>query len=145
MTVDTLPALRTASVGERTVGYAEYGDPDGVPALFLHGTPGCRLTRPLDEDLYSRLGLRVLVVDRAGYGASSPLAGRRVVDSVDDLIAVLDSEPPALGGPHQLAVGRGAGARPPLTAGLIPPAAEPRTAAGRVRAARPRPASRGSG
>ena len=112
MTVDTLTALRTTEVDGRTVGYAEYGAPDGVPALFLHGTPGCRLTRPLDDDLYARLGLRVLVVDRAGYGASDPIPGRRVVDSVADLLAVLEVEgvEKALvvggsgGGPHALAL-----------------------------------------
>ena len=27
----------------RHLGYAEYGDPEGVPLLFFHGTPGSRL------------------------------------------------------------------------------------------------------
>ena len=26
----------------RQLGYADYGDPDGTPVMFFHGTPGSR-------------------------------------------------------------------------------------------------------
>jgi pimeloyl-ACP methyl ester carboxylesterase len=29
----------------RSLAYAEFGDPDGRPVLFFHGTPGYRATR----------------------------------------------------------------------------------------------------
>ena len=28
----------------RAIGFAEYGDPDGLPVLALHGTPGVQST-----------------------------------------------------------------------------------------------------
>ncbi len=109
----TGPQLLEAPVaGGRTVGYCAYGPADGVPVLFLHGTPGGRLTRAEDEDLYDRLGLRLLVPSRPGYGGTSPLQDRRVVDVVGDLVAVLDAEHVERaivfggsgGGPHALAL-----------------------------------------
>lgn len=55
-----------------TVGYAEFGVPDGQPLIYVHGSPTCRL-EPLTifsgavraaEDL----GIRVFVPDRPGLG-----------------------------------------------------------------------------
>ena len=59
----------------RELAFATWGDPSGFPVLSLHGTPGCRLSRWPDEDVYRRLGVRVVTHDRAGYGRST----RRVV------------------------------------------------------------------
>jgi pimeloyl-ACP methyl ester carboxylesterase len=56
----------------------------------LHGTPGCRLERWPDEDLYRRLGVRLVTHDRAGYGRSTRRPGRRIVDAVDDVVALAD-------------------------------------------------------
>jgi pimeloyl-ACP methyl ester carboxylesterase len=103
---------REVTVAGRTVAYAQYGAVGGVPAVLLPGSPGGRLSRPLDDGLYDRLGLSVLVPDRPGYGASTPNAGRRVVDVALDLLAVLDAESVdsavvlggSGGGPHALAL-----------------------------------------
>ncbi len=107
------PSRLTTEVEDgRTVGYCVYGPADGVPVLFLHGTPGGRLARAADEELYDRLGVRLLVPSRPGYAGTSPLPGRRVVDVVGDLTAVLDVEQVERavvvggsgGGPHALAL-----------------------------------------
>lgn len=74
----------------RELAYALWGDLDGFPVLVLHGTPGCRLERWPDEDLYRRLGILVVTHDRAGYGRSTRRPGRRVVDEVDDVAALAD-------------------------------------------------------
>lgn len=74
----------------RELAFALWGDPDGFPVLFLHGTPGCRLERWPDEDLYRRLGVFVVTHDRAGYGRSTRRPGRRIVDEVDDVVALAD-------------------------------------------------------
>ena len=74
----------------RDLAYATWGDPDGFPILQLHGTPGCRLERWPDEELYRRLGVLVVTHDRAGYGRSTRRPGRRVVDEVDDVVALAD-------------------------------------------------------
>ena len=50
----------------RTVAFALWGDLDGFPVLALHGTPGCRLNRWPDEDLYRRLGVCLITHERAG-------------------------------------------------------------------------------
>src|SRR2546425_12653883 len=60
--------------------------PDGAPVLFFHGAPGSRLQCP-DPDLP---GVRLVTMDRPGYGGSDPKPARRLVDWHDDVAAVLD-------------------------------------------------------
>lgn len=96
----------------RTYGYAEWGDPAGAPLFWIHGTPGGRLSRHPDTSLWQRLGLRVVTVDRPGYGLSTPLPGRPVAHIAADVAAVADQlglDRFAVlggsgGGPHALAV-----------------------------------------
>jgi pimeloyl-ACP methyl ester carboxylesterase len=95
----------------RAVAFAVWGDPAGFPVLRLHGTPGCRLMRWPDEDVYASLGVCFVTHDRAGYGRSSRLRGRRVVDDVDDVRLIADElgferfgvTGGSGGGPHALA------------------------------------------
>jgi pimeloyl-ACP methyl ester carboxylesterase len=59
--------------GGRTMAVDEVGDPAGPPVLYLHGTPDSRLARHPDDGLAAAVGVRLLAVDRQGYGGSSPL------------------------------------------------------------------------
>jgi pimeloyl-ACP methyl ester carboxylesterase len=79
----------TSSDG-RTLCFAEWGAPDGFPIVFLHGTPGGRLNRITDDDVYRSLGIRWITYDRPGYGYSERFAGRAVVDCVPDVTAIVD-------------------------------------------------------
>ncbi len=96
----------------RSVAYAQWGDPVGMPVMDLHGTPGSRLGRPPDEDKLTALGIRLITYDRAGYGWSDRQRGRHVVDCVGDVAAIADElgleQFAAMGGsgggPHLLAV-----------------------------------------
>jgi pimeloyl-ACP methyl ester carboxylesterase len=96
----------------RTLGVAEWGDPDGVPVFVLHGMPGSRLRRPPDEPAIRALGLRLITYDRPGYGRSTRHAGRRVVDCADDVRVIAHDlgidrfrvSGASAGGPHALAV-----------------------------------------
>jgi len=55
----------------RQLGFAEYGDPYGSPLFYFHGFPGSRFeVMPLDE-IFLRLGIRVLAPDRPGIGLST--------------------------------------------------------------------------
>lgn len=98
----------------RVVAWATWGDPSGRPLLVLHGTPGSRLARSADPELYERIGAYVATFDRPGYGRSTAQAGRTVASAADDSLAVADSlgwDGFAVlgvsgGGPHALAVAR---------------------------------------
>jgi pimeloyl-ACP methyl ester carboxylesterase len=104
--------LRTLDTPDgRTLAYAVWGDPNGFAIFALHGTPGCRLERWPDEDLYRRLGVMVVTHDRAGYGKSDRRRGRCVADEADDVRALADElgvdrfgvTGASGGGPHALA------------------------------------------
>lgn len=59
----------------RTIGYPEYGDTDGIGVLWSHGGPGCRLEPKPYGDAASAAGLRLVGIDRPGYGLSTPPTG----------------------------------------------------------------------
>lgn len=102
---------RFAAPGERTIALAEWGDPDGVPWFVFHGTPGGRISCWMDPEIYRRHGLRRLTFDRPGYGSSTRLPARRVVDVVSDVVLMADAlgierfvvSGGSGGGPHALA------------------------------------------
>lgn len=110
--LDAEPRTGTMSAWDgRTLGYVDGGDPTGYPVIGLHGTPGCRLSRMIDDSIYAQAGVRYITTDRAGYGLSSRHRGRSVADEADDVLAVADGlalEKFAVvggsgGGPHALA------------------------------------------
>jgi pimeloyl-ACP methyl ester carboxylesterase len=53
--------------------WAEWGRADGPAALLLHTTPGSRLLDP-DPVATAAAGVRLITVDRPGFGASDPVA-----------------------------------------------------------------------
>ncbi|MGH3416946.1 MAG: alpha/beta fold hydrolase [Actinocrinis sp.] len=78
------------TTGDRRITVEEWGAPDGIPVLLMHGTPGSRLgPRPRASVLY-RLGIRLVVYDRPGYGGSDRKPGRRVADGATDAAVVAD-------------------------------------------------------
>jgi pimeloyl-ACP methyl ester carboxylesterase len=102
----------------RTVTYCVWGPSHGGPVFWLHGVPGSRFLRHPDET-YERVGARVVTYDRAGYGGSDPLSGRRVIDTAADVVAIADAEGfdqfavsgVSAGGPYALAVAARHGGR----------------------------------
>src|SRR5262245_28757373 len=75
----------------RKLAYAEFGDPDGLPVLYCHGSPGSRLEPLLigDERL-RQAGLRVIAPDRPGMGGSDFQRGRRLTDWPADVVRLAD-------------------------------------------------------
>jgi len=93
-----------------SLAYAEWGDRGGRPVLLFHGTPGSRLLCP-DADATEALGVRLITVDRPGYGRSDPAPDFSILTWADDFAALhqrLDLPPcPVVGwsggGPYALA------------------------------------------
>lgn len=75
---------------DRELTYAEYGCPEGVPVVFLHGTPGSRRLGQAFETVAEELGIRLLSLDRPGYGRSSPWPDRSIDDAGEFVGALLD-------------------------------------------------------
>jgi pimeloyl-ACP methyl ester carboxylesterase len=97
----------------RTLAWHVWGAPDGIPVLRLQGTPGSRFSRHPKSDIWERLGVRVIMADRPGYGASTRMPGRGLASVADDLVELLDHigldrvsvTGVSGGGPHVLALG----------------------------------------
>lgn len=58
----------------RVLACDDVGDPDGTVVVYLHGAPDCRLARHPDDALAAACGVRLVAVDRPGYGWSDPPA-----------------------------------------------------------------------
>jgi pimeloyl-ACP methyl ester carboxylesterase len=75
----------------RRLAYAYFGDKQGLPVIYFHGTPSSRL-EPLiigNESLAAR-GLRVVAFDRPGLGGSDFLPGRTIGDIANDAAQLAD-------------------------------------------------------
>jgi len=82
---------RTVDIGGgRSLGYREYGDPDGSPVVNCHGGLVCGLDVAPFHDAARAIGVRLISPDRPGLGASSPSPGRTTADWADDVRALLD-------------------------------------------------------
>lgn len=74
----------------RDLGWLELGDPSGWPVLGIHGTPGSRLQLAMDTAVLAGGGVRLVLVDRPGYGLSSFQPRRRLVDWPADVAELAD-------------------------------------------------------
>ena len=74
----------------RTLACLELGEPAGPPVLYFHGFPGSRLEARVAADAATRLGVRLLAVDRPGFGQSTFQPGRTVADWAADVAALAD-------------------------------------------------------
>jgi pimeloyl-ACP methyl ester carboxylesterase len=69
----------------RWLGFAEYGDPQGIPLFAFHGTPGSRLMVEAADAPARARGVRVIAPDRPGFGLSSGSAARQIGDWPQDV------------------------------------------------------------
>jgi pimeloyl-ACP methyl ester carboxylesterase len=86
-----MPDSHTLTVAGRDVGYIDYGPHNGTPVLWCHGGPGSRLEPATQAPAAARAGLRLIGIDRPGYGRSTPQPGRSIADWVADGLAVADA------------------------------------------------------
>jgi pimeloyl-ACP methyl ester carboxylesterase len=80
------PVARTheiASPDGASLFVRDWGPVDGTPIVHHHGMPGCSLSVPGGWDAAKQVGVRVISIDRPGYGRSARRPGRRVADAAE--------------------------------------------------------------
>jgi pimeloyl-ACP methyl ester carboxylesterase len=77
--------------GSRRIGWCARGPIDGTPVVYLHGWPGSRLEqRVIPREALERFGVRLLSVDRPGWGNTDKLHAKRSAKALD-VLAVCDT------------------------------------------------------
>lgn len=108
------PDDRTLQLGDgRTLGYRIFGDPNGRPLFFFHGTPGSRFCLSSSDLIAKVSGLRLILPERPGYGISTKQPKRKFADWASDVIELADQlglgsfsvSGSSGGGPYALACG----------------------------------------
>jgi pimeloyl-ACP methyl ester carboxylesterase len=69
---------------------ADSGIGDAAAVLWCHGGPGSRLEPAYLRRVASEAGLRIIGIDRPGYGLSTPQPGRTIAAWVPEALAVAD-------------------------------------------------------
>lgn len=78
--------------GDRQIGFAEFGDPQGRAVFWLHGTPGARRQIPTEARMYAEQNhIRLIGVDRPGIGSSTPHQYDTVRNFAEDLHTIADT------------------------------------------------------
>ncbi|BCA80347.1 alpha/beta hydrolase [Desulfuromonas sp. AOP6] len=72
-------------------GISEFGTPTGKPLFYFHGFPGSRLEARIIHQLAWRHQIRVIAVDRPGYGKSSYQPQRRLSHWSRDIGDIADA------------------------------------------------------
>ncbi len=101
----------------RSVGFSDYGRIGDAPVIWCHGGPGSRLEAAAAGAAAQVLGLRIISIDRPGYGLSSPNPGRSIADWTPDCLAVAD----ALGLQNFMTAGMSTGGAYALSLAAIAP------------------------
>jgi pimeloyl-ACP methyl ester carboxylesterase len=89
-----VPAVqsRTIRLGDgRLLGFAQWGDPDGMPVLEFRGLPSSSVGDAIDPAFLLANRIRRITVDRPGVGWSDFQPGRRLLDWPDDVVELADA------------------------------------------------------
>jgi pimeloyl-ACP methyl ester carboxylesterase len=73
----------------RRVAWSEWGEADGSPVVLLHRNPGSRLFDP-DPEATASGRVRLITLDRPGYGQTDPVADPTRAAVASDIAAVVD-------------------------------------------------------
>ena len=74
----------------RRLGFITCGDEEGLPVFYCHGFPGSRLEVLLANDIATRFSIRLIGVDRPGYGLSDPQPLRSLTSWAFDIVELAD-------------------------------------------------------
>lgn len=88
---DDREARRLQLADGRWLGWSDLGDPDGGSTLlYFHGHPDSRLEARFLDDQAAERGVRLIGIDRPGFGLSTPQTNRRIVDWPADVRSFAD-------------------------------------------------------
>lgn len=76
--------------GRHALGICQRGDPGGNGLFYFHGFPGSRLEVQAADTAARRRGIRIIGIDRPGYGLSAAQPGRQLLDWPNDVIRTAD-------------------------------------------------------
>jgi pimeloyl-ACP methyl ester carboxylesterase len=87
-----IPTARAVTLPSgRTVGYYEYGDPDGFPVFAFHGVPASGAGFVWADHAARARGIRLVAPDRPGTGRSDRGALARVADYPPHVLEFADA------------------------------------------------------
>lgn len=89
MTLPNRTNQTTTLADGRKLGFAEYGPTDGVAVMLFGGSSGRHLT-PCSDELLDRLGVRLILAERPGFGLSDFQPKRTLLDWPDDVAQLAD-------------------------------------------------------
>jgi pimeloyl-ACP methyl ester carboxylesterase len=75
----------------RALGYGEIGDPGGKPIFYFHGFPGSRLEIELVSPFLEEANLRIIALERPGYGWSDFKRERTIGQWSDDVVELAEA------------------------------------------------------
>ncbi|MCI4644611.1 MAG: alpha/beta hydrolase [Hyphomonadaceae bacterium] len=74
----------------RELAFTEWGDRDGFPAFYFHGTPSSRLEGAFADQAGKTHGVRLIATDRPGFGRSDFQKKRVFSDWPKDVLQLAD-------------------------------------------------------
>ena len=81
---------KTVNVNGFNLGYCEVGAAKGRPVFYFHGLPGSRVEAMVADEPAHERHLRLIALDRPGFGLSDFQPDRRILDWPDAVCAVAD-------------------------------------------------------
>jgi len=75
---------------QRTLSYAEVGEPTGKPIFLFHGLHSSRLEVALIDQKMRENNIRVIAIDRVGVGYSTFKENHSLFDTVDDVLELAE-------------------------------------------------------
>ncbi len=101
----------------RSLGYSDIGAEGASPVLYLHGNPGSRteMRRARYVKAFVEAGLRVIAIDRPGYGDSDPPKAKGHTPLAADVRALMQH----LALERAVVVGHSRGTLPAISLGVL--------------------------
>ena len=74
----------------RKLAFAQFGQADGKPMVYFHGSPGSRLEGLIFDEVCKKKGYRLVAPDRPGMGHSDFTGGHTWLGYLEDLTGLTD-------------------------------------------------------